>query len=117
VGAGERIFVQGDESRDLYLIRRGSVRLAMSVGKKDSYNLATFGRGDFFGEMAFLDGSPRSADALAMEPAQLLVLSRGRFDALAMQHQAIALALLEGLARILAMRLRFMDAELRAWRA
>ncbi len=117
VAAGEGVFAQGEESRELYLIQHGRVRLGMPVSRKDSYNLATFGRGDFFGEMAFLDGSPRSADALALEATRLYVLTRERFDALATRDQAIALALLEGLARILAMRLRFMDAELRAWRA
>jgi len=117
VAAGETIFSQSDTSRDLYLIRRGSVRLGLPLHKKESYNLATFGRGDFFGEIAFLDGSPRSADAVAVEQTELYVLSRERFDALAAEHRSVALDLFGGLARILAMRLRFTDAELRAWRA
>ena len=53
--AGEKIFSQGDAGDELFLIRRGAVRIVLPLGNKQSHHLATFGRGDFFGEMAFLD--------------------------------------------------------------
>lgn len=115
VAAGERVFAQDEESRELFFIRRGSVRLALPIGRKDSYNLASFVRGDFFGEMAFIDASPRSADAVALEPTELLVLSRHCFDGMASRHRDVALVLIEGLAQVLARRLRFSDADMRAW--
>ncbi|MDD4871902.1 MAG: SulP family inorganic anion transporter, partial [Kiritimatiellae bacterium] len=112
--AGDRIFVLGDTGDDLFLIRRGTVRIVLPLEDKQSYHLATFGRGDFFGEMAFLDGAARSADAVAFTDTDLFVLSRKRFDALADEHKKLAVNLMEGIARVLAIRLRYANTELRA---
>lgn len=111
--AGERIFTRGDAGEELFLIRRGTVRIVLPLDGKQSHHLATFGRGDFFGEMSFLDREPRSADAVAFTDAELYVLARGRFDKLADEHKRLALKLLEGLARALAIRLRHTNTELR----
>jgi len=110
---GETIFHRGDDGDELFLIRRGAVRIMMPIVGKHSHHLATFGRGDFFGEMTFLDGEPRSADAVAGADTDLFVLSRGRFDALADHHKRLGMNLLEGLAKALALRLRHTNAELR----
>ena len=64
--------------------------------------------------MAFLDRNPRSADAIAFTDCDLYVLSRQRFDALVEHHKLLGLNLMEGLARMLAARLRHADAELNA---
>jgi SulP family sulfate permease len=111
--AGEPIFRRGDEGDELFLIRRGSVRIMLPLENKQSHHLATFGRGDFIGEMAFLDRAPRSADAIAFTDTDLYVLSRERFDAFASEHKKVAINLLGGLARMLAIRLRYTNAELR----
>ncbi|TAN54494.1 MAG: cyclic nucleotide-binding domain-containing protein [Betaproteobacteria bacterium] len=115
--AGERIFGVGDAGDELYLIRRGSVRIVLPLGGGEAHHLATFGRGDFFGEMAFLDRDPRSADAIAFSDTDLYALSRVRFDAVAAEHRRLAAQLLGGLARVLAIRLRYANAELRALRS
>ena len=75
------------------------------------------GGGDFFGEMAFLDGCPRSAEATAIQDSELYVLSRDAFDRLASEHKSISLNIFEGFARILAGRLRSTITELRASRS
>ena len=111
--AGEAIFRRGDGSDELLLVRRGSVRIMLPLDDKQSHHLATFGRGDFFGEMAFFDHAPRSADAIAASDTDLYALSRQRFDKLADEHKRLAINLLAGLARMLAIRLRYTDAELR----
>ena len=111
--AGEPIFRRGDKGDELFLIRRGSVRIVLPLDDKQSHHLATFGRGDFIGEMAFLDGAARSADAIAFSDTDLYALSRRRFDTLANEHKRLAVNLLEGLARMLAIRLRYTNAELR----
>jgi SulP family sulfate permease len=90
------------------------VRIELPIGGKLSYHVATFGRGDFFGEMTFLDREPRSADAKAFTDTELYELSRVRFDALAAEHKKLAIQLLEGIARTLAIRLRRANRELRA---
>ena len=112
--AGERIFAAGDTGDELFMIRRGAVRILLPVQGTAGHHLATFGRGDFFGEMSFLDRAPRSADAVAHTDADLFVLSRSRFDSLAEEHKRLAINLLEGLAKALAIRLRHTNTEVRA---
>ncbi|MSP96002.1 MAG: cyclic nucleotide-binding domain-containing protein [Betaproteobacteria bacterium] len=111
---GEKIFAQGDSGDEMFLIRRGAVRIVLPLSQKQSHHLATFGRGDFFGEMAFLDPAPRSADALAFTDTDLFVLSRKRFDTLAEEHKKLAIGLVLGVARVLSIRLRYANVELRA---
>jgi SulP family sulfate permease len=115
--AGEKIFARGDTGDELFLIQRGAVRIVLPVGEKQTHHLGTFGRGAFFGEMAFLDGEPRSADAVAFSDVELFVLSRQVFDKFAEEHKKVALALMEGIASVLASRLRYTNAELRALEA
>jgi SulP family sulfate permease len=115
VGAGEKIFARGDSGDELYLIRRGAVRIVLPFTARQ-HHLATFGRGSFFGEMSFLDRGERSADAVAFTDTELFVLSRERFDEVTAHHKRLAIQLLDGIARILALRLRYANAELRTLR-
>ncbi len=114
--AGEKIFSQGETGDELFLIRRGSVRIVMPLaGDRTGHHLATFGRGDFFGEMSFLDRAPRSANAVAHTDTELYVISRKRFDELTVEHRMLALNMMEGIATALATRLRRTDVELRSY--
>jgi SulP family sulfate permease len=113
VAAGERIFARGESGDELFLIRRGLVRIVLPLSDRQSHHLGTFGRGAFFGEMAFLDGDPRSANAVAYTDCELFVLSRRAFDKLADEHRKLCLRLMEGIASVLASRLRYTNAELR----
>lgn len=115
--AGEKIFSRGDAGDELFLIRRGAVRIVLPLGDNSKYHLSTFTRGNFFGEMAFLDQDLRSADAIAFSDTELFAISRQRFDAFAEAHKKVASNLFEGLARALAIRLRYTDAELRVLQA
>lgn len=114
VAAGEKIFARGDTGDELFLIRSGAVRILLPLTERQSHHIGTFGRGAFFGEMAFLDGEPRSADAVAFSDVELYVLSRQVFDQFAEEHKKAALGLMEGIASVLASRLRYTTAELRA---
>jgi SulP family sulfate permease len=114
--AGERIFSRGDTGDELFLIRRGAVRIVLPLTGQQGHHLATFGRGNFFGEMSFLDQDTRSADAIAFTDTDLFVLSRHRFNELADQHKRLASQILGALARVLAIRLRYANAEVRALR-
>ncbi|MBS4096418.1 MAG: SLC26A/SulP transporter family protein [Sulfuricella sp.] len=115
--AGEKIFAHGDTGDELFLIRRGEVRILLPLNGTQSHHLSTFGQGNFFGEMAFLDGAVRSADAIAFTDADLYVLPRRTFDKIAEEHKKIAIHLLESLASTLAARLRYANAEMRALEA
>jgi SulP family sulfate permease len=114
--AGTKIFSLGETGDELFLIRCGSVRILMPLGGgKTGHHLATFGRGDFFGEMSFLDRAPRSADAVAHTDTELYVITRKRFDELTVEHRMLALNMMEGIATALASRLRRTDVELRSY--
>lgn len=111
---GAQIFPKGENSDELYFIRRGLVRIVLPMKNGPHYHLVTFGRGDFFGDMAFLDGSTRSADAIAWTDCELYKLSRKEFDELTITNPGIKGLLFERLSYILSLRLRVTDKELRA---
>lgn len=75
---GETLFRQGDEGTALYLILQGRIKISLSR-QMDTVTLAILGQEEFLGEMALLDGLPRSADAIAMEDCYLYALNRNDF--------------------------------------
>jgi SulP family sulfate permease len=109
------IFKSGDTGQELYLVRRGIVRVMLPLKDGSHHNLASFGRGSFFGEMAFLTGSTRSAQAVATTATDLFIIDRKRFDAISLAHPLVGLKVFVRIARILAVRLRHADAELRTF--
>ncbi|WP_130471865.1 SLC26A/SulP transporter family protein [Candidatus Magnetaquicoccus inordinatus] len=111
---GEAVFRQGDEGDELYIIRRGSVRILLPLGEEKFRVLAIFGRGHFIGDMAFLDRGKRSTDAVAEQPTDIYILSRKRFDELTQSHPQLGLKVFLRLAKVLSSRLRFTNAELSA---
>jgi CRP/FNR family transcriptional regulator, cyclic AMP receptor protein len=76
---GEVIFHQGDPGDTLHLVRGGRVKVVLPAETGDEAVLAILGPGDCFGELALLDGGPRSASVIAMEPVETLVLGRQDF--------------------------------------
>lgn len=109
--AGETIYSRGEPGNAIYLIRKGSVNIIAPLGGGRSRHVATFGRGDFFGGLAFLDGLPRGNDAVAATDSEFFVLSQEQFERLSEEHKKLALTLLRALARSLALRLRHADQE------
>ncbi|MEI7431298.1 MAG: SulP family inorganic anion transporter, partial [Betaproteobacteria bacterium] len=111
--AGETIYARGDTDCNLYLIRSGEVRIMGYVGGSSRLcHIATFGRGEFFGGLAFLDQRPRGNDAIVSVDAELFVLAPDKFNALAEEHKRIAFVMVSRLAKTLAVRLRHADDEL-----
>ena len=111
--ANQTIYRAGDHGDELYLIRRGLVRILLPAAPGRHLLIATFGPGAFFGDMAFLDARVRSADAVALTATDLLVLSRAAFNQLSIAHPVLGAKMFARLARALAIRLRDTDEELR----
>ncbi|MBF0180358.1 MAG: SLC26A/SulP transporter family protein [Magnetococcales bacterium] len=111
---GQRLFSLGDAGDELYLVRRGQVRMLLPLQGGKNMTLAVFGRGNFFGDMAFLDKGSRSSDAVADVPTDLYVLSRRRFDEVVKVHPELGNRFFARLARALSHRLRFTNTELMA---
>lgn len=112
IPAGARVFSKGDEGDELYLVRRGRISILLPIGGGKHHHLADIGRGSYVGELSFLDHRPRSADALAREATDLLVLSRKRFDVLAHSSTLVGVKVFARLALVIAERLRQTDVEL-----
>lgn len=104
--AGETIYSRGSPGDELYWVRKGSVRLMAPVGEKGTRQMAGFGRGDYFGGLAFLDNEPRPSDAVAVTPTEVYVLTRKDFELIANRHKKLAFNLASTMARTLATRLR-----------
>jgi SulP family sulfate permease len=113
IPAGGVICSQGDQGDQMYFVRRGRVHALLPLEGGKRHHLATFCRGDFFGEMAFLDRQPRSADAEAATATELYVLSRDRFDTLLKLDPTLGGKVFEQLSFALSKRLRLADIELR----
>jgi CRP/FNR family cyclic AMP-dependent transcriptional regulator len=76
---GETIFHVGDPGDALFIVMNGSIKITLPADTGDEAILATLRPGDFFGELALLDGAPRSATAIAIEPTETYILARDRF--------------------------------------
>ncbi len=97
VTSGKQLFHKGDSGDALYLIESGRVRISIKDEDGNEVTLAELAQGDFFGEMALIDGRQRSADASVFEDARLAVLSRKAFLSFVRTSPDVALAMLSAL--------------------
>ena len=95
---GEVIFHLGDPGDALFIVMSGAIKIMLPSDAGDEAILATLRPGDVFGELALLDGAPRSATATALEATETLILPRGQFRELLDTEPAIVDALLASLA-------------------
>ncbi|HWS56573.1 MAG TPA: DUF1003 domain-containing protein [Pyrinomonadaceae bacterium] len=109
VPAGRALFREGDRGDAMYLIEDGTVRIHVRDADGDEVTLAELSRGDFFGEMALLDGNPRSAQATTLVASRLAVLTRDDFLSFVRRDPGVALNMLAALTA----RLRQTDEMLR----
>ena len=95
---GEVLFHEGDPGDALFVVASGAVKVVVPSEDGEEAILATLRRGDFLGELALLDGAPRSASAVALEATETLTLPRDQFRALIAGEPAIRDALLASVA-------------------
>ena len=103
--SGTVLFRAGDAGDAMYFIETGRVCISLKTADASELTLAELGSGDFFGEMAVLDGKARSADATVTESARLGVLSRQDFLAFIRREPNVALEMLSAITH----RLRHTD--------
>jgi len=94
----EVVFHQGDPGDSLHIIAEGAVKIVLPSAEGEEAIIATLRVGDFFGELALLDGAPRSATVTALEPTETLVLPRDVFHDLLDRDASLREALLAGVA-------------------
>jgi pSer/pThr/pTyr-binding forkhead associated (FHA) protein len=94
--AGETIFTEGDLGSEMYVVQSGEVRLfRMREGVKQE--LAILEKGDFFGELAVLEGLPRTSCAEALKDADLIEINSTTFDRMIRANIEIAVRMLRKL--------------------
>ena len=105
--AGELLFREGDPGDKFYILQSGSIEILKEKAGAEADRLAVKKAGDAFGEMALLTEAPRSATVRALEPTNLLVVSREQFEQL-LGGDTLALRVMRSLAKSLrALNIRF----------
>jgi CRP/FNR family cyclic AMP-dependent transcriptional regulator len=103
---GEVLFHEGDTGEEMYFIRKGKIKI--SIGEEEQEKvLAILKDGDFFGEMAVIDGSPRSASATAIEETDLLIIDKESFVSKINENPLVAYVI-----EVLTKRVRTLDEQL-----
>ena len=102
---GQPLFHKGDEGTALYIVKKGAIKIVLPSKIGDEIIVTLFSINDFFGEMALLDGEPRSANAVAIEPTEVFVLNRNDFLSFLKSNINAILSILSSLSK----RLRLTD--------
>ena len=93
------IFEEGSTGRELYVVLDGKIDIVKDTGATRT-TIVTLGKGEFFGEMAVIDGSSRSATAIAAVPnTRVMRINHARFVYLVSQQPAFALMIMDALSK------------------
>jgi glutaminase len=114
--AGDTIIQSGGRADELFVITAGSVEVRLQLGNKRYQRLDVFSAGMSFGELAFLDGSPRSADVVAIAAVECRTIKRAFLDEIGRQHPLLKAKILTEIALQLCDRLRQANIEISALR-
>ncbi len=113
--AGAVVFREGDAGSEMYVVVVGKVRISKQVPGVGEEALGILEPGSHFGEMALIDDSPRSADAVAHTACALAVVRREDLDRLMFVDKDLAYDLLWTLVRTLSARLRETNEKIKAF--
>ena len=102
--SGDIIVRKGEAGIGFYLVSDGSVEV-----RSDGKVLSKLGPGQFFGEMSILDGQPRTADVVALQPSRCLALTAWSFKSIVSNHPGMALKLLQESVRRLQMNVQVLS--------
>lgn len=113
---GESIIQAGSDADELFILTAGSVEVRLQLGDKRYQRLDVFSAGMSFGELAFLDGSPRSADVVAIAEVECRVIPRALFEEIGASRPVLKARILNEIALQLCDRLRQANIEISALR-
>ena len=109
----EPVFVESEPGAGMYVIRSGRVDIKLRHQSEHPLLLAELETGDFFGEMALLGDTSRSATAVTREPSELIGFFHPDLEEIINLHPAMGAKISFGLAKTLAERLRYTNSQLR----
>ena len=100
------VFLEGDPGDKCYIIEQGEVRISKFIPNVGEEALAILKNGNYFGEMALIDGSPRSATAIANTDVTCLTIDKADLDKLLVANKELGNKLLMVFCKTLSKRLR-----------
>jgi CRP/FNR family transcriptional regulator len=103
---GAELFAENTAASHIFVVLEGSVRLTRGVVPYGDEVLAVLGVGEVIGELAFLDGEPRSATARVDARTRVLAIPAAALEDLLLMRQDVAVEILWNLVRVLGRRLR-----------
>jgi CRP/FNR family transcriptional regulator, cyclic AMP receptor protein len=93
------VMASGDATDSLYIVLSGRLKVMMSDAEGKEVILSILGSGEFFGEMGLIDDAPRSASVVAIEPCELLCITKRDFKKCLAENFEMAMAVMRGLVR------------------
>ena len=112
IPANTCIFQANSPGEELMLIASGQIKITLSISKNTIVHLATLGRGQFFGEMSFLDRQVHSADVYTQTDVELMIMTRTDFDRISASNPTMTAQLMQSIAIAIATRLRHTNSDL-----
>jgi CRP-like cAMP-binding protein len=107
------VFIENMPGESLFLVKKGTIRISKMFAEGDEKILVILGPEDIFGEMAVIDGLPRSATARVAEEAELISLKKKDLERLCQEDAALALKLVINIGRVFSRRVRDSNEEYR----
>ena len=107
----ETIFNEKDPGGGMYIVMEGNVSIVKNHGGTHEKNLVTLEHGDFFGEIALLDESPRTATAISLGDSKILGFYRTDLYELVERRPKLAIKIIVNLARVVSERLRHSNSQ------
>lgn len=108
----EYVFQMHQPGAAMFIIKKGKVKILFESETEDDIQLAVLGEGDFLGELALLDNSPRSASAKALEKTEMLAIFRADLEKLLMTEPVIGAKIVRQLAVVIGLRLKATNEQL-----
>ncbi len=110
---GTTVFIENMPGESLFLVKKGTIRISRMFAEGDEKTLIVLGPEDIFGEMAVIDGLPRSATARVAENAELISLNKKSLEQLCRDDAALALKLVNNIVKVFSQRVREANEEYR----
>jgi CRP-like cAMP-binding protein len=110
---GTTVFIENMPGESLFLVKKGTIRISRMFAEGDEKTLVVLGPEDIFGEMAVIDGLPRSATARVAEKAELISIKKKDLERFCQDDAALALKLVTNIVRVFSRRVREANEEYR----
>jgi CRP/FNR family transcriptional regulator, cyclic AMP receptor protein len=110
---GTTVFIENMPGESLFLVKQGTINISKMFAEGDEETLVVIGPAEIFGEMAIIDGLPRSATARVAEEAELISLNRPSFERLCADDAVLALKLIRNIVKVFSQRVREANEEYR----